>query len=81
LLRTGKCNVTEAAFTIGYYSLSHFSTAFHEAFGCCPGLLCAKDLFSDVDRKIGARMSGGDRGRVSRKACRFLNVNPSDPNE
>lgn len=38
LLRTGKCNVTEAAFTVGYNSLSHFSTAFHEMFGCCPGL-------------------------------------------
>lgn len=38
LIRTGKCNVTEAALSVGYNSLSHFSTAFHEAFGCCPGL-------------------------------------------
>lgn len=38
LLRTGKCNVTEAAFEVGYNSLSHFSNAFHELFGCCPGL-------------------------------------------
>jgi AraC-like DNA-binding protein len=38
LLRTGQCNVTEAAMTVGYNSLSHFSTAFHEAYGCCPGL-------------------------------------------
>ena len=38
LLRTGRCNVTEAAFEVGYNSLSHFSAAFHEAFGCCPGL-------------------------------------------
>jgi AraC-like DNA-binding protein len=38
LLRTGKCNVTEAAFEVGYNSLSHFSTTFHETFGCCPGL-------------------------------------------
>lgn len=38
LLRTGKCNVTEAAFAVGYNSLSHFSTTFHECFGCCPGL-------------------------------------------
>lgn len=38
LLRTGKCNVTEAAFEVGYNSLSHFSTAFHATFGCCPGL-------------------------------------------
>ncbi len=38
LLRTGKCNVTEAAMEVGYSSLSHFSTAFREMFGCCPGL-------------------------------------------
>lgn len=38
LLRTGQCNVTEAALAVGYNSLSHFSTAFHGAFGCCPGL-------------------------------------------
>lgn len=38
LLRTGKCNVTEAALEVGYSSPSHFSTAFHETFGCCPGL-------------------------------------------
>jgi len=38
LLRSGRCNVTEAALEVGYSSLSHFSTAFHEEFGCCPGL-------------------------------------------
>ena len=38
LLRSGKFNVTEAAMEVGYSSLSHFSQAFHEAFGCCPGL-------------------------------------------
>lgn len=38
LLRTGRCNVTEAAFEVGYNSLSHFSTAFREMFRCCPGL-------------------------------------------
>jgi AraC-like DNA-binding protein len=38
LLRTGRCNVTEAAMEVGYNSLSHFSSAFHEMFGCCPGL-------------------------------------------
>lgn len=38
LLSTGKCNVTEAAMEVGYNSLSHFSSAFHETFGCCPGL-------------------------------------------
>ena len=38
LLRTGRHNVTEAALEVGYNSLSHFSAAFHETFGCCPGL-------------------------------------------
>jgi transcriptional regulator GlxA family with amidase domain len=38
LLRAGRHNVTEAAMAVGYSSLSHFSQAFHEHFGCCPGL-------------------------------------------
>jgi AraC-like DNA-binding protein len=38
LLRTGKANVTEAAFTVGYSSLSAFNKAFVEQMGCCPGL-------------------------------------------
>ena len=38
LLKTGKFNVTEVALEVGYSSLSHFSTAFHETYGCCPGL-------------------------------------------
>jgi AraC-like DNA-binding protein len=38
LLRAGRHNVTEAAMAVGYSSLSHFSQAFHEQFGCCPGL-------------------------------------------
>ncbi|MFM1767964.1 MAG: Transcriptional regulator containing domain, AraC family [Verrucomicrobiota bacterium] len=38
LLRSGRCNVTEAALEVGYNSLSHFSSAFHETYGCCPGL-------------------------------------------
>lgn len=38
LLRTGRYNVTEAALAVGYSSLSHFSQAFREHFGCCPGL-------------------------------------------
>jgi len=38
LLRTGQCNVTEAALEVGYNSLSHFSATFHQTFGCCPGL-------------------------------------------
>ncbi len=38
LLRAGEFNVTEVALEVGYSSLSHFSAAFHEMFGCCPGL-------------------------------------------
>jgi AraC-like DNA-binding protein len=38
LLRAGTHNVTEAALEVGYNSLSHFTVAFREAFGCCPGL-------------------------------------------
>lgn len=38
LLRSGDYNVTEAALEVGYNSLSHFSQAFHQQFGCCPGL-------------------------------------------
>ena len=38
LLRSGRFNVTEAAMEVGYSSLSHFSQAFHQAYGCCPGL-------------------------------------------
>jgi AraC-like DNA-binding protein len=38
LLREGRLNVTQTALEVGYSSLSHFSTAFHSAFRCCPGL-------------------------------------------
>jgi AraC family transcriptional regulator len=38
LLKTGKCNVTEAALEVGYSSLSHFSQAFCQTIGCCPVL-------------------------------------------
>ena len=38
LLKSGEYNVTEAATEVGYNSLSHFSAAFTETFGVCPGL-------------------------------------------
>lgn len=37
-LRSGKMNVTEAAFAVGYSSLSSFNKAFVDQYGCCPGL-------------------------------------------
>jgi AraC-like DNA-binding protein len=38
LIKTGRMNVTEAAFAVGYSSLSAFTKAFVEQMGCCPGL-------------------------------------------
>jgi AraC-like DNA-binding protein len=59
LLRSGRCNVTQAAFAVGYQSLSHFSKAFWERFGCCPGLY--------GNPKIASRMRTwrGNAGNVS----------------
>jgi len=42
LLRSGRYNVTEAALEVGYSSLSHFSQAFCQVIGCCPGLYPSK---------------------------------------
>jgi len=54
LLRSGKCNVTEAALEVGYNSLSHFSATFHETFGCCPGLYPLKTVTQEpVAEKTG----------------------------
>ncbi len=44
LLREGRLNVTQVALEVGYSSLSHFSTAFREVIGCCPGLYPAVPL-------------------------------------
>jgi len=56
LLRAGSHNVTEAAFEVGYNSLSHFSKAFWEQFGCCPGLYPnGVEMF---DRRRGAGRNG-----------------------
>ncbi|HWD19072.1 MAG TPA: AraC family transcriptional regulator [Verrucomicrobiae bacterium] len=38
LLRAGQMNVSSVALEVGYSSFSHFSAAFRETFGCCPGL-------------------------------------------
>jgi len=49
LLKSGEHNVTEAALEVGYSSLSHFSAAFTETFGICPGLYPLK---VPVPRKV-----------------------------
>jgi AraC-like DNA-binding protein len=54
LLRSGKCNVTEAAMEVGYSSLSHFSQAFHDEFGCCPGLYPLRTPAQKTERPHGA---------------------------
>jgi AraC-like DNA-binding protein len=38
LLRSGGYHVTETALAVGYNSLSDAVNAFHETFGCCPGV-------------------------------------------
>ncbi len=43
LLRSGKHDVTEAVLEVGYSSLSHFSQAFCQTMGCCPGLYSVED--------------------------------------
>ena len=55
LLREGKMNVTQVALAVGYTSPSHFSTAFHETFGCCPGLYPLKTLDTGPDGEIRTR--------------------------
>lgn len=38
LLCEGEMQITQIALEVGYASPSHFTTAFRETFGCCPGL-------------------------------------------
>jgi len=42
LLETGKMNVTEAAYFVGYSSLSHFALVFRQYYGTSPGRLYPK---------------------------------------
>jgi AraC-like DNA-binding protein len=53
LLREGKMNVTEVALEVGYNSLSHFSQAFHQHFGCCPGLFPTATATQRASRRAG----------------------------
>ncbi len=51
LLRERKMNVTQVAMEVGYSSPSHFSTAFHESFGCCPGLYPLRTLSPEATQR------------------------------
>lgn len=53
LLREGKMNVTEVALEVGYNSLSHFSQAFHQHFGCCPGLFPTATATQRASHRVG----------------------------
>lgn len=52
LLKSREYNVTEVALEVGYNSPSHFSQAFHETFGCCPGLYPMATLTQAVTSKV-----------------------------
>lgn len=52
LIRTGKTNVTEAAMTVGYSSLSAFTKAFVEQMGCCPGLYPISKIARNIDKSV-----------------------------
>lgn len=54
-LREGRGNVTEVAIAVGYRSLSHFSKAFWERFGCCPGLYADPKLAALAPGRIRMR--------------------------
>src|SRR5262249_53002896 len=56
LLKSRKANVTEAAMSVGYSSLSAFNKAFVEQMGCCPGLYPAVRI-------------PGRKGRVASRAA------------
>jgi AraC-like DNA-binding protein len=55
LLRSGKYNVTEAALEVGYSSLSHFSQAFCQTMGCCPGLYPLQTATQTLAERVGLR--------------------------
>ncbi|MGC3960533.1 MAG: AraC family transcriptional regulator [Verrucomicrobiota bacterium] len=55
LLKSREFNVTEVALEVGYNSLSHFSAAFQETFGCCPGLY---PLATTTQKSVPAKSGG-----------------------
>jgi AraC-like DNA-binding protein len=48
MLGEGDMKITQVAMEVGYASPSHFTTAFRETFGCCPGLYPLRTLPSQV---------------------------------
>jgi AraC-like DNA-binding protein len=50
MLLEGKLKITSIALEVGYSSASHFSTAFHETFGCCPGLYPLRTSTQRLDK-------------------------------
>jgi AraC-like DNA-binding protein len=58
LLLAGRHNVTEAAMEVGYSSLSHFSKAFCETYGCCPALFPSAPALVEKFRVQRARQNG-----------------------
>lgn len=51
LLGEGNMKITQVAMEVGYASPSHFTVAFREAFGCCPGLYPVSTLPSPAKRR------------------------------
>lgn len=45
LIRDGSCNVSQAAFTVGYSNISHFSEAFKNYHGISPALLRPRSIY------------------------------------
>lgn len=60
-LKAGRHNVTEAALEVGYNSLSHFTVAFREKFGCCPGLYALQVPAPGGSRSPVAKLEAGPR--------------------
>jgi AraC-like DNA-binding protein len=60
LLKEGRLNVTEVALEVGYSSPSHFSTTFHETFGCCPGLYPLQTVIQRRETTGRSQSQGGD---------------------
>ncbi len=71
LLLSGSCNVTEAAFAVGYSSLGHFSKAFCEVIGCCPVLFPhAKALIKQFRGGVEKRKAPSKNGKAGEAAAR-----------